>query len=118
MNSWLHGLLDPLSGTEVEVFKISRRGKKMSSDADEHDIDDELESVDMDQAYKKLVSEDKTPEKPAEDEDHLLAELSKFYDAEGTVNDPVSSKSANLVRARTTLKKSWENTTDLRTVKT
>ena len=44
----------------------------------------------MDEAYGKLVSEDKTPEKPAEDEDKVLAELSKIYDSEGTVNDPVS----------------------------
>lgn len=128
MNSWLqaeqtfllHGLLDPLRdwSWSFQDQKKRKRDELIESDADEHDIDDEFESVDMDEAYGKLVSEDKTPEKPAEDEDKVLAELSKIYDSEGTVNDPVSWKLANLVRARTTLKKSWENTTDLRIVKT
>ena len=34
---------------------------------------------------EKLVSEDKTPEKPAEDED-VLAALSKISDSEGAVS--------------------------------
>jgi len=74
-----------------------KRDELSESDADEHEIDDEIESIDVDEAYKKLVSEDKTPEKPAEDEDNVLAELSKIYDSEGAVSDPVSSQLANLV---------------------
>ena len=49
----------------------------IESDVDEHEIADEVESVDLDEAYEKLVSEDKTSENPAEDED-VLAALSKF----------------------------------------
>ena len=49
--------------------------------ADEHEIDDEIESVDVDEVYEKLVSEGKTPEKPAEDEDNVLAALSKICDS-------------------------------------
>jgi len=66
------------------------------------------------------VTQDKTPEKPAEDEDNVLASLSKIYNPEGAV----SSQLTNLVDKwskrcclRTTLKKSRGNTTDLRIVK-
>jgi len=62
-----------------------KRDELSESDADEHEIDDKIESVNMDEAYKKLVSEDKTPEKPAEDED-VLAALSKISDSEGAVS--------------------------------
>jgi len=74
-----------------------KRDDLSESDADEHKIDDEIESVDVDKAYGKLVSEDKTPEKPAEDEDDVLAALSKIYDSEGAGSDSVSSQLANLV---------------------
>ena len=67
------------------------------------------------------VTQDKTPEKPGEDEDNVLAALSEIYDSEGVV----SSQLTNLVDKwskrcclRRTLKKSWGNTTDLRIVKT
>ena len=56
----------------------SGTSRKRKRDADEHEIDDEIESVDVEEAYEKLVSEDKTPEKPAEDEDNVLAALSKI----------------------------------------
>ena len=55
-----------------------KRDKLNESDADELETDDEIESVDVEEAYEKLVSEDKTPEKPAEDEDNVLAALSKI----------------------------------------
>ena len=68
------------------------------------------------------VTQDKTPEKPA-DEDNVLAALSKIYDSEGAVSDPASSQLPILLtkwskrcRPTTTLKKSWGNTTDLRIV--
>ena len=56
-----------------------KRDELSESDADEHEIDDEIDSVNVDEAYEKLVSEDKTSEKPAEDEDNVLAALSKIY---------------------------------------
>jgi len=71
-----------------------KRDALSESDSDEHEINDEIESVDVDEAYEKLVSEDKTAEKPAEDEDNVLAALSKSYDSEGAVSDPVSSQLA------------------------
>jgi len=74
-----------------------KRDELSESDADGHEIDDEIGLVDVDEAYEKLVSEDKTPEKPAEHEDNVLAVLSKIYDSEGAVSDPVSSQLANLV---------------------
>jgi len=43
------------------------------------------------------VTQDKTPEKSAEDEDNVLAALSEIYDSEGVVSDPVSSQLPNLV---------------------
>ena len=79
---------------------ISRKRKRdelSDSEADEHDGDDEAESLNVEEAYQKLVNEDKTPEKLAEDEDNVLAELSKIYDSEGAVSDAVSSQLANLV---------------------
>ena len=51
----------------------------------------------MEEAYQKLVNENKTPEKPAEDEDNVLVELSKIYDSEGAVSDAVSTQLADLV---------------------
>ena len=51
----------------------------------------------MNGAYEKLFSQDKTPEKPAEDEDNVLVELTKIYDSEGAASDPVNSQLANLV---------------------
>ena len=74
-----------------------KRDELSESHANGHEIDDEVDSVDVDEAYEKLVSEDKTSEKPAEDEDNVLPVLSKIYDSEGAVSDPVSSQLANLV---------------------
>ena len=74
-----------------------KRDELSESDADEHEIDDEIDSVNVDEVYEKLVSVDKTSEKPAEDEDNVLVALSKIYDSEGAVSDPVSSQLANLV---------------------
>ena len=64
----------------------------------------------MDEVYEKLVSEDKTSEKPAEDEDNVLAALPKIYDLEGTVSDPVSSQLANLVDKMVKMMLSEDNT--------
>ena len=43
----------------------------------------------------------------------------QIYDSEGAASDPVNSQLVNLVdKMVKTVKKSWENTTDLRIVKT
>ena len=90
-----------------------KRDELSDSDVDEYEGDDDIpESVDLTEAYEKLISADKPPEQLAEGEDNVLVELSKIYDSEGAVSDAVSTQLANLVDKMVKTKLSEENAKD------
>ena len=90
-----------------------KRDELSDWDVDEYKGDDDIpESVDLIEAYEKLISADKPPEQLAEGEDNVLAELSKIYDSEGAVSDAVSTQLANLVDKMGKTKLSEEDAKD------
>ena len=89
-----------------------KRDELSDSDVDEYEGDELPESVDLTEAYEKLISADKPPEQLAEVEDNVFAELSKIYDSEGAVSDAVSTHFANLVDTMVKTKLSEENAKD------
>ena len=94
-------------------FHKRKRDELSDSDVDEYEGDDDIpESVDLTEAYEKLISVDKSPEQLAEGEGNVLAELSQIYDSEGAVSDAVSTQLANLVDKMVKTKLSEENAKD------
>ena len=90
-----------------------KRDELSDSDVDEYEGDDDIpESVDLTEAYEKLISADKPPEQLAEGEDNVLAEQSKIYDSEGAVSDAVSTQLTNLVDKMVKTKLTEENAKD------
>lgn len=71
------------------------------TDSDEHDsfCDDSLnnESGSVDEAVDKLFNDKETPKEPANEEDNVLAELSKIYDSWGVVRNAVNTQLATPV---------------------
>ena len=78
-----------------------KRKRDDLTDSDEHDSfwDDSLnnESGSVDEAVDKLVNGKETPKEPANEEDNVLAELSKIYDSWGVVRNAVNTQLATPV---------------------